>query len=52
MAQVKLIERLKNQSVLTQTLNVGGENGTVWLDEPVLDGLEGWDLFGWLEDCW
>jgi hypothetical protein len=45
------MERLKNQSALTQTLNVGGEDGTVWLDEPVLDALEGWDLFGWLEDC-
>jgi hypothetical protein len=39
------MQRLKNQSALTQTLDVGGENGTV-LDEPVLDGSEGWDLFG------
>jgi hypothetical protein len=44
--------RLRNQSPLAQTLNVGGKNGAVWLDEPVLDGLEGRDLFGGLEDCW
>jgi hypothetical protein len=51
MAQVRLMQRLKNQSALTQTLDVGGENGAVWLDEPVLDVSEGWDLLGWLEDC-
>ena len=41
------MQRLKNQSPLTQTLDVGGENGRVWLDAS-----GGGDLFGWLEGRW
>ena len=39
--------RLKNQSPLTQTAEVGGTNGSVGLDK--FDGMAGWDPFGWVE---
>jgi hypothetical protein len=41
--------RLKNQSPLTQTADVGGMNGSMGLVK--LDGIEGWDPFGWVESC-
>ena len=41
--------RLKNQSPLTQTPDEGGENGSMGLDK--LDGMEGWEPFGWVESC-
>jgi hypothetical protein len=41
--------RLKNQSPFTQTADVGGENGLVGSGK--LEGMEGRDPFGWVEDC-
>ena len=41
--------RLEIQSPFTQTLDVGGEKGSVGSDK--VEGMEGREPFGWVEDC-
>jgi hypothetical protein len=40
--------RLENQSPLTQTLDEGEEK---LAGSDKLEGMEGWEPFGWVKDC-